>query len=115
MIEKGKVSTVMDGGKSVTATPYIGGTVTAPLIVPEFLLDCLTVGMPIVYAAFDDNTGIVLARMDGEWNHKVLGTLDVTGIISAADVTAGAVESLASHTHTYERGGSGTDTTSAPT
>lgn len=70
MVLKGKVSSVLDGGKAVTATPYSGGTVTAPLTVPFFLIDALTVGTPIVYVVFDDNTGVVLCRMDGGWNHK---------------------------------------------
>ena len=69
MIHKGKVSSVLSGGKTVTATPYSGGTVTTPLAVPFFLIDALSVGTPIVYVTFDDGTGVVLSRMDGEWNH----------------------------------------------
>ena len=34
MVHKGKVSTILNGGKAITATPYTGGTVTAPLTVP---------------------------------------------------------------------------------
>ena len=71
MVKKGKVSTIIDGGRFVTATPYTGGTVTAPLTVPFFLLNALPVGTPIAFVAFDDNTGIVLSRMDGEWNHSL--------------------------------------------
>lgn len=71
MVKKGKVSTIVDGGRFVTATPYSGGTVTAPLTVPFFLLNALPVGTPIAYVNFDDNTGIVLSRMDGEWNHSL--------------------------------------------
>lgn len=71
MVYKGKVSTILDGGKSVTATPYAGGTVTAPLTVPFFLIDALPVGTPIAYVIFEDNTGVVLSRMDGEWNHSL--------------------------------------------
>ena len=74
MIHKGKVSSVLDGGKVVTATPYSGGTVTAPLAVPFFLLNALPVGTPIVYVTFDDRTGVVLSRMDGEWNHALQET-----------------------------------------
>ena len=70
MVRKGKVSTVLDGGKFITATPFGGGTVTAPMTVPFFLIDALPVGTPIAYAVFDDNTGIVLSRMDGDWNHN---------------------------------------------
>lgn len=71
MVHKGKVSTILDGGKSVTATPYAGGTVTAPLTVPFFLIDALPVGTPIAYVVFEDNTGVVLSRMDGDWNHTL--------------------------------------------
>ena len=69
MVHKGKVSAIIDGGKYVTATSYAGGTVTAPLTVPFFLIGALPVGTPIAYVVFNDNTGIVLSRMDGEWNH----------------------------------------------
>ena len=71
MIQKGKVSTILDGGKTITATPYAGGTVTAPLTVPFFLIGALPIGTPIVYVVFEDNTGIVLSRMDGDWNGNI--------------------------------------------
>ena len=68
MIQKGKVTAVLNGGRSVTITPYGGNTVTAPLTVPFFLIGALTVGTPVVFVYFNDNTGIVLSRMDGEGN-----------------------------------------------
>lgn len=68
MVQKGKISTVLNNGKSVTVTPYSGGTVTAPITVPFFLIGALPVDTPVAYTVFPDNTGIVLARMDGEWN-----------------------------------------------
>ena len=67
MIQKGKVSAVLNGGRSVTITPYAGGTVTVPITVPAFLVDAVPVGTPVVYVVFDDNSGIVLSRMDGQW------------------------------------------------
>ena len=72
MIYKGQVSAILDGGKTVTVTPYSGGIVTFPLVVPFFLIDALPVNTPVVYAAFDDGTGIVLARADGDWNHAII-------------------------------------------
>ena len=69
MIHKGQVSAVLNGGNHVTVAPYTGGTVTFPLVVPFFLVDALPVNTPVVYAIFEDNTGIILARADGEWNH----------------------------------------------
>lgn len=71
MVHKGKISTVLDGGKTVTVTPYGGGIVTAPLTVPFFLIGALPVGTPVAYSAFGDGTGIVIARMDGDWNHDL--------------------------------------------
>lgn len=65
MFQKGKVSSVLDGGKTVTATPYFGGAVTAPLVVPSELLGLVPVNTPIVYISFQDGTGIVISRLDG--------------------------------------------------
>lgn len=71
MVKKGKVSTLSADGRTVTATPFSGGVVSAPLVVPFFLIGALPIGTPVVYSVFEDNTGIVLARSDGEWNHKL--------------------------------------------
>lgn len=68
MVQKGKVSTVLNGGKAVTVTPYVGSTVTSPITVPAFLVGVLPIGTPVAYVVFEDGTGIVLSRMDGEWN-----------------------------------------------
>ena len=72
MVQKGKISAVLSGGKAVTVTPYVGSVVTAPITVPFFLVGALPVGTPVAYAVFDDGTGIVLSRMDGEWNKQIL-------------------------------------------
>lgn len=71
MVLKGKISDVLNGGTAVTVTPYGGGVVTLPLAVPFFLVGALDVNIPVAYAVFEDNTGIILARMDGEWNHRL--------------------------------------------
>lgn len=84
MVHKGKVSTIHDGGNFITATPYSGGMVTSPLTVPFFLIDALPVGTPIAYVVFEDNTGVVLARMDGEWNHK-LKPADAVDVVATVE------------------------------
>ena len=71
MVLKGKVSALLNGGAAVTVTPYGGGVVTIALTVPFFLIGALDVNTPVAYVTFEDNTGIVLARMDGEWNHSL--------------------------------------------
>ena len=72
MVLKGKISSVLNGGKAVTVTPYAGSTVTAPITVPVFLVGALPVGTPVAYVVFEDNTGLVLSRMDGQWNETIL-------------------------------------------
>ena len=72
MVQKGKVSAILDEGRAVTVTPYAGSTVTAALTVPFFLVGVLPVGTPVAFVVFEDNTGVVLARMDGEWNEQLL-------------------------------------------
>ena len=67
-ISKGIVSAIVDDGNKVAVKPYIGEIVTFDLVVPFFLVGCLKVGTPVVYTTFDDNTGIVISRMDGDWN-----------------------------------------------
>lgn len=102
MVNKGTVSALYEGGKFASVKPYAGEIVTVRLVVPFFLLESLEVGTPVIYASFDDNTGVVLARMDGEWNHKVYGGVEVaTGNvnISGGDLRTGRVASYNSHTH----------------
>ena len=71
MVQKGKISAVSADGKTVFVTPYVGSTVTAPLTVPFFLIGALPVGTPVAFVAFNDNTGLILSRMDGEGNGSI--------------------------------------------
>ena len=107
MISKGKISAVQQGGKMVTIKPYSGEVVTAPLVVPFFLYGALPVGMEVVYTTFPDGTGIVLARMDGEFNRKIPGSVEIEGNLKAADVRT-SVASFNVHTHSHPYGQTGT-------
>lgn len=117
MIDKGYVSSILDGGKKVTAIPATSGdVVTQPLTVPFFLLGTMKPRKEIVFCSFPDGTGLVMAALDGSWNHDLAGNVAISGTLSAAAVVAsGAVSggsvsaggvSLGSHTHTDSRGGS---------
>lgn len=113
MIDKGMVSAVGDDGKTATVVPaFSGASVTFPLVVPFFLAGSLTVKMPVVYATFPDNTGVILARMDGEWNRNLAGDLIVRGTVTAGDIKTGAVPSYNAHTHGGVESGGGS--TSGP-
>lgn len=70
----------------------------------------LAVGDEVVCAKFEDGTGIVLCRADGEWAGFVPGTVEVEGQIIGdeggyffSDVTAGGI-SVMGHTHTAPHG-----------
>ena len=104
MIEKGVISTVSGDGKTATAVPsFSDSPVSATLTVPFFLAGSLTVGMPVVYAQFPDNTGVILARMDGEWSHILAGDVTIGGTVTAEDFATDAA-SFNGHTHTAPMG-----------
>lgn len=109
MIYKGRVSAILDGGKKVTVTPYAGETVTFPLVVPFFLIGAVPVNTPVVYATFADNSGIIIARTDGEWNHEIAGDITILGNVTAENFIS-SVADFNSHTHNSPDG-----TTSGPT
>lgn len=64
MIGKGKISHIV-GDKAVVIPGHTSNAVTFPLVVPENIKGSLKANDPVLYAMFDDNTGIVICRMDG--------------------------------------------------
>lgn len=110
MIDKGLISTLSEDGKTATVVPaFAGSSVTFPLVVPFFLAGSLAVKMPVVYATFPDNTGVILARMDGEWSRTLSGDLTISGTVTVGDIKTGSVPSYNTHTHGgVESGGSST-------
>ncbi len=111
MIQKGKISTVEGAadrnGDKTTARVLpctANGMVTRPLTIPWWLrgkMGNLKPGDEVAYAMFEDGTGIIISRMDGEWDGTVPGSVkvekgDVT--VPDGDVTASGI-SLKTHTH----------------
>ena len=111
MIQKGKISTVEGAadrnGDKTTARVLpctADGMVTRPLTIPWWLrgkMGNLKPGDEVAYAMLEDGTGIILSRMDGEWDGAVPGSIkvekgDVT--VPDGDVTASGI-SLKTHTH----------------
>lgn len=111
MIQKGKISTVEGAadrnGDKTTARVLpctADGMVTRPLTIPWWLrgkMGNLKPGDEVAYVMFEDGTGIILSRMDGEWDGTVPGSVkvekgDVT--VPDGDVTASGI-SLKTHTH----------------
>ena len=111
VIQTGKISTVEGAadrnGDKTTARVLpctADGMVTRPLTIPWWLrgkMGNLKPGDEVAYAMFEDGTGIILSRMDGEWDGTVPGSVkvekgDVT--VPDGDVTASGI-SLKTHTH----------------
>ena len=107
-IDKGVISTV-SGAKATVIPSFSDSPVSVELVVPFFLVRCLQVGMEVVYVQWPDNTGLLLARMDGEWNHDLDDDLRVRGVTTVVDATTSSIASVNAHTHTCPDG-----TTSAP-
>lgn len=111
MIQKGKISTVEGAadrnGDKTTARVLpctADGMVTRPLTIPWWLrgkMGNLKPGDEVAYAMFEDGTGIILSRMDGEWDGTVPGSVKVEKgdmTVPDGDVTASGI-SLKIHTH----------------
>lgn len=88
-IDKGKIS-VIKGQKAEVIPSQAGSTVTPPLTIPDLLKGNLQVNTVVVYVVFDDNTGMILDRLDGKNTHKHEYTHG--GMASGNDTTSGPVE-----------------------
>lgn len=139
-IQKGTVSSIlepMDRNGDPTRAKVIPATADASvsyfLTIPWWLrgtMGNLEAGTQVAYAAFNDYTGVLLARMDGEWtgevpgdvtihgnttvdeDSEILGEETVAGNVTAADLVTGAVASYNGHTHGGVESGGGS--TSGP-
>lgn len=101
-IEKGTISSV-NGSKAAVVPSFSDAPVTAELTVPFYLVRCLEVGMEVVYAMFEDNTGLILGRLDGEWNHDLDDNVRIRG-----DIQTAGIASVNGHTHGCPQGGTTT-------
>lgn len=90
VIDKGKISALKDGGKMAEVIPSQSGqAVTTTLTVPVLLQGNLQVNTEVAYVTFEDNTGIILDRLDGQNTHKHEYTHG--GTSSGTDTTTGPV------------------------
>lgn len=98
----------------------VGGSVTRPLTIPWYLrstMGNLAPGIEVVYALFEDRTGYILGRFDGNFqknipydliidgNTTTNGESVVSGKVSAADFVSDAYGSSNAHTHTDSQSG----------
>ena len=138
-IQKGKISTIEtepvdEWNHPTTARVFAltGGSVTRPLIIPWWLrgsMGNLKPGDEVVYIIFEDMTGWILGRFDGNFQHyvpydvildgfvKVTNYADVTNNVSGADFISAEYGSTNNHTHKYVKPAhpGGSDDTEKPT
>lgn len=125
-IDKGNISRILPtkdwNGHPNTATvnPCTNsGAITPALTIPWYLrgqMGGLKVGDCVAYALFDDGTGVIIDRLDGEWTGvidyptRTTGNVQhdkdvtTTGKTTTQDVSTGSIGSLNGHTHTCPDG-----------
>lgn len=106
-IFKAKVSTLEGSDrngdpKEARVLPLVAdGVVTRPFAIHWSLrggMAPLAIGDVVVCARFEDGTGIVLCRADGEWAGYVPGSVEVEGEMTAKGIP------YSTHTHTGVHG-----------
>lgn len=135
-IDKGIILTIegkLDRNKNFTQarvqSKTAEGTTTLPLTIPWYLrgkMGDLKKGTEIVYALFDDATGVILSRMDGNWEGEMEETqlilnlmnttAEVKGNINLKKLTGTNVSDSGIRLAKHEHGGvtSGESNTSYP-
>lgn len=102
LINKGTIASI-DGNVARVSPSDAGARTTAKIIIPWHLRGAtgnLQKGTAVVYVEFEDSTGLLLGRADGEWGAYIPS-------LSAESVTASGV-SLSAHKHGGVETGSGT-------
>lgn len=123
MIQKGRISSIegkedRNGDKiAARVIPCTADSiVTRPITIPWWLrgeMGKLEPGTDVVYAMFEDGSGVILSRLDGEWIGTIPGDIKIIKgdltltdgeiIAESGDVTAEGI-SLQGHTHTAPDG-----------
>lgn len=110
-INKGTIASI--SGNTARVVPSdANARPTAMITIPWHLrgnAGNLEKGTAVVYVEFDDATGLLLGRADGEWG-AYLPSLSIDSVYAARDITAGGV-SLKEHVHGGVSTGSGTTST----
>ena len=104
-INKGKIASI--SGNTARVTPSdAGAKPTAKITIPWHLRGSsgnLKKGTEVVFVEFEDSTGLLLGRADGEWGAYLPN-------LTAGDVKAGGI-SLKNHRHGGVETGSGNTST----
>lgn len=110
-INKGTIAGI-DGNMARVVPSDASAKPTAKITIPWHLrgdTGNLKKGTAVVYVEFDDSTGLLLGRADGEWGAYLPSLTAGSVSVPKGDVTAGGI-SLKGHTHGGVEPGSGTTT-----
>ena len=111
-INKGTIASI-DGNTARVVPSDASAKPTTKIVIPWHLrgnTGNLSKGTAVVYAEFDDATGLLLGRADGEWG-AYIPILTADTVVAYEDVQASGI-SLKEHTHSGVAAGG--DATSAP-
>lgn len=90
--------------------------VSRPVVIPWYMRGAsgnLKKGTEVIYVIFDDHTGQLLGRMDGEWFGILRGDVEINGSLAVGgDIATGSLDSVNGHVHGGVEPGS--STTSGP-
>lgn len=111
-INKGKIASI--SGNTARVVPSdANAKPTAKITIPWHLrgnTGKLQKGTEVVYVEFDDSTGLLLGRSDGEWGAYLPSLTAGSVVTPEGDVTAGGI-SLKNHRHGGVETGSGNTST----
>ena len=99
-INKGTIAGI-DGNMARVVPSDASAKPTAKITLPRHLRGAtgnLKKGTAVVYVEFDDSTGLLLGRADGEWGAYLPRLTAGSVSVPKGDVTAGGI-SLKGHTH----------------
>lgn len=122
-IEKGTILTIegpADRNGDMTmarvSPSQSSGLVSRPVVIPWHMRGTsgdLKKGTEVVFVIFNDHTGQLIGRMDGEWFGILHGNVEINGSLAVkGDIATGSLDSVNGHVH----GGvdPGSSTTSGP-
>lgn len=108
-IEKGSILTIegpadRNGDQTLArVSPLNGRLVSRPVTIPWYMRGRsgnLAKGTEVVYALFEDHTGLIIGRMDGEWYGVLSGSIVISGDLSVdKDIATESIDSINGHVH----------------
>lgn len=109
-VEKGTISDIVPdpvdrNGDSTTArvmSSVRSGEISRPITIPWWLrgkMAELKPGDEVVFTIFEDMTGFIIGRADGEWPGIVPGDITLTGTGTMEDLITEQVPSYNGHVH----------------